>query len=87
MIHTPEGFASFCVDLMVIISCVPAGTREFGGKSTCGETSDGGTTPLVLGVVVVSGGAPVVAIVVDVVLADGISDINSSETVPFGKAI
>jgi len=85
MIHTPEAFASSLVDLMLIISLLPGAAREFGGKSTCGETSDGGTTPLALDIVVVSIGTPVVVtgVVMGVVVADGITDMNSSETVPF----
>jgi hypothetical protein len=83
---TPYGLAESFVDVIVIISTVPFGTWKFGGKSTCGESFDGRTIPVGLGVVVVSDEAPVdgVVVVVVVPLLDGICEINSTEGVPFG---
>ncbi len=72
------------------MTIVPCGTWKSGGKFTCGETFDGRTTPLVLGVVVVSDIAPVdvdgvVDGVVDVVVVgERIVDENSCELVLFG---
>ncbi len=71
---TPYGLAESLVDVITIITTVPFGTWKFGGKSTCGESFDGRTIPLGLGVVVVSDKAPVdgVVVVVVVPLVDGI---------------
>ncbi len=85
MIHTPDAFRLSIVDLIFMVTTVLFGTWKFAGKSTCGESSDGGTTPLGVDVVVVvSEGAGVDGIVVIVPLADGIADWNSSEIVPLG---
>ncbi len=68
------------------MTIVPCGTWKIGGKFTCGETFDGRTTPIVLGVVVVSDVAPVdVDGVVDVVVVgERIADENGCELVLFG---
>ncbi len=78
------GFNPPLVDMLVIIIIVSFGTWKFAGKFTWGETSDGGTIPLVLGVAVVTDAAPVDGVVVVVVVDDGISDGNGSEVVAFG---
>ncbi len=53
-----------------------------GGKSTCGESADGGTTPLGVGnVVVVCDGTPVDGVVP---LMDGVCEGKGCEVVPLG---
>ena len=78
-VHTPVAGVSPVVSVMLITTIVPSGTRKFGGKSTRGEESVGGTIPLGLGVVVVSAGAPVDGVVVVVPVIDGISEVNCFE--------
>ena len=72
---------------------MPGGMRKLGGKSTCGDTGDGGkATPegegvvVVVVVVVVCDGAPDAGVVVVVVLAvsAGICEMNDGEVVPSG---
>jgi hypothetical protein len=78
--HTPVGFNPFVVDVTMIVIIVFAGTSKFVGKSTLGETSDGGTT------VVVPGGVPANGVVVDVsaALADTVVEVIGVEIKPFG---
>ncbi len=93
IVHTPVAGDPPVVDVILITTIVPCGTWKIGGKFTCGETFDGRTTPLVLGVVVVSDVAPVdvdgvdgvVDGVVDVVVVgERIADENGCELVLFG---
>ncbi len=57
----------------MIITIVFSGTRKLGGKSTCGDSADGGTTPLGVGnVVVVVDEIPVGGVVMIVPLSNGV---------------
>ncbi len=68
---------------MLIITIVFSGTWKLGGKSTWGETADGGTTPLGVGnVVVVSNETPVDGVVAP--LVDGVWEVKGGEVVPLG---
>ena len=90
ILQTPVGFSSgVVVDLIVIIANVSGGTWKFGGKSTFGDLSDGGTTAVGLGVVLVVDGAPgssaaAAGVVVVVALVDGIVEVYSSDLVSSG---
>ena len=79
-LHTPVGFNPFVVDVIMIMTVVPAGKSKFVGKSTRGETADGGTTVVVPGVV------PDDGVVVDVtaLLVDAVVEVNVGEVEPFG---
>ena len=92
IIHTPVGLFWSLVDVMVITTVVPCGTWKLGGKSTWGDTFDGRTSPLVLGVVVSDGRPEGVVVVSDgtpegvvVVPVDGIWEVYGANCVPFGK--
>lgn len=77
------------VDVITIVIIVFSGTRKFGGKLTRGDSSEGGKTPLDVGVVVVGetpddGVVVAVVVVVLVPLADGVCEGKVGEVVPFG---
>jgi hypothetical protein len=78
--HTPVGFNPFVVDVIMIMIVVFAGTSKFLGKSTLGETSDGGT------IVVVPGVVSAVGVVVDVIalLVDTVVEVNGCDLEPSG---
>ena len=65
---------------------VPGGMRKFGGKSTCGDTGDGGKAAPEGEGVVVCDGAPEAGVVVVVVLpvSAGICEMNDGDVVPSG---
>ena len=69
----------------MIITVVCAGTSKIGGKSTRGETSDGGTTAVGLAVVIIGDGTGNgVVVVVPALPVDEIWEKNDGEVVPFG---
>ena len=74
----------------MITTVVFCGSWKFGGKSTWGDTFDGGTIVVVvlLDVGSIGGGVPgngvVGVVVVVVVLPDGMVEVNIGEVVPFG---
>ncbi len=78
--RTPVGYNPFVVDVIMIVTIVFAGTSKFLGKSTLGETSDGGTTVVVPGVLSANG------VVVDVtaLLVDTVVELNGCEVEPSG---
>jgi len=67
---------------------VLGGTSKFRSKLTCGDLSDGRTTTLVLGVVLVVDGAPAAAdcvvVIVVVALVDGIIELYTCDSVLSG---
>ena len=58
----------------MITTVVPSGTSKFGGRMTLGDSSDGATVSLGVGVVVVSPDSA----------GDGGVEVNVSDVVPFG---